>query len=212
MNRPRLLIGVLGTHTEVGKTWVSAHLLAHARSKGLRVAARKPVQSYEADQVDTDAQQLSSATGEAVADVCPDRRNYPLALAPPMAADLLQRPKIYLKDLVAEITWPAGIDIGLVETVGGPLSPLAHDGDSLDLVRELQPDSVVLVADAGLGTLNAVRLSVAALTPMDPVVLLNRYDAANELHRMNRIWLEERYAVSIVADVESLLANLFTSP
>ena len=66
MNRPRLLIGVLGTHTEVGKTWVSSHLLAHARSRGLRVAARKPVQSYEADQASTDAQQLSSATGEAI--------------------------------------------------------------------------------------------------------------------------------------------------
>ena len=46
MSRPRLLIGVLGTHTEVGKTWVSAQLLAQARSRGLRVAARKPVQSF----------------------------------------------------------------------------------------------------------------------------------------------------------------------
>jgi dethiobiotin synthetase len=207
VNRPRLLIAVIGTHTEVGKTWTSSHLLAYARLKGLRVAARKPVQSYEADQISTDAQQLSSATGEAVTDVCPDHRNYPLALAPPMAADLLQRPRIFLKDLVEEITWPAGIDIGLVETVGGPRSPLAHDGDSLDLLRELKPDSVVLIADAGLGTLNAVRLSIAAMTPIDPVVLLNRYDAANELHRMNRAWLEERYAVSVVSDVESLLAR-----
>lgn len=208
MNRPRLLLGVLGTHTEVGKTWVSSHLLAGARSRGLRVAARKPVQSYEADQSSTDARQLASATGEAGTDVCPDHRNYPLALAPPMAADLLQRPKIFLKDLVEEITWPAGIDIGLVETVGGPLSPLAHDGDSLDLTRQVQPDRVILVADAGLGTLNAVRLSLASLAPLHAIVLLNRFDESNELHRLNRQWLIEKYDVQAATTIAGLFAMI----
>ena len=208
MNRPRRLIGVLGTHTEVGKTWVSAHLLAHARSKGLRVAARKPVQSYEEGAAATDAQQLATATGEAVADICPPQRCYPLALAPPMAADLLHRPRIRLQELLGEISWPGGLDIGLVETVGGPRSPLAHDGDSLDLMKQLQPDRIVLVADAGLGTLNAVRLSLAALAPLNAVVFLNRFDAGQELHRLNHRWLVETYGVAVTTGVEQLLAAL----
>lgn len=208
MNRPRILIGVLGTHTEVGKTWVSARLLAHARARGLQVGARKPVQSYEPGATATDAAQLAAATGECITDICPARRGYPLALAPPMAADRLQRPLIRLQELIEEIVWPTGLDIGLVETVGGPLSPLAHDGDSLDLVRQLQPDRIVLVADAGLGTLNAVRLSLAALAPLEAVVLLNRFDAGNDLHRLNRAWLEERCAMCVVADVGALFREI----
>ncbi|HMN44193.1 MAG TPA: dethiobiotin synthase [Povalibacter sp.] len=208
MNRPRRLIGVLGTHTEVGKTWVSSRLLAQARSGGLRVAARKPVQSYEEGSTATDAEQLAAATGEAIADICPARRCYPLALAPPMAADVLQRPRILLQELLDEIVWPAGCDLGLVESVGGPLSPIAHDGDSLDLVKRLQSDRVVLVADAGLGTLNAVRLSLAALAPLNAVVFLNRFDAEQELHSLNRRWLVEKYEAAVATNVEQLLAAL----
>lgn len=206
VTRPRQLIGVLGTQTEIGKTWVAAQLLAHARKQGLRVAARKPVQSFEAGQGPTDAQLLAAATGEQSGQVCPPHRNYPLALAPPMAADLLQRPRILLAELCAEIHWPADSDLGLVETVGGPRSPLSHDADSVDLIQRLRPDRVILVADAGLGTLNAVRLSLACLSPLTACVFLNRFDADNELHRLNRDWLRERYGAHVATEVAELLA------
>ncbi len=55
--------------------------------------------------------------------------------------------------------------MGLVETAGGVRSPLAADGDCLDYCAALDPDVVVLVADAGLGTINAVRLTLDALAP-----------------------------------------------
>jgi len=203
--RPRQLIGVLGTQTEIGKTWVAAQLLSQARAKGLRVAARKPVQSFEAGQGPTDAQQLAAATGEQPEEVCPKHRNYPLALAPPMAADLLERPRITLDELISEIRWPDAVDIGLVETVGGPRSPLSHDADSVDLIQRLRPDRVLLVADAGLGTLNAVRLSLASVEPLMATVLLNRFDAGNELHRLNRDWLIQRYRVQVATQIEELL-------
>lgn len=206
-SRPTLLIGVLGTQTEVGKTWVAARLLVQAKAAGRRVAARKPAQSFEqpdAAQDDTDAHRLAAATGEDPTTICPSHRWYPLALAPPMAADRLQRPRITLDELLAEIFWPQNIDIGLVETAGGPRSPLSHDGDSVDLIKRLRPDLVVLVADAGLGTLNAVRLALASLEPLSATVLLNRFDAANELHRMNRDWLRDRYGVRVATDVSDL--------
>ena len=70
-------------------------------------------------------------------------------------------------------------------------------------------DDPGLVADAGLGTINSVRLSLAALAttgasgatgatgatgraddvPPVPVVVLNRFDPASELHRRNLDWL-----------------------
>jgi dethiobiotin synthetase len=200
-DRPARLVVVVGTGTDVGKTWASAQLLRHARNRNLRVAARKPVQSFDPDSsAPTDAEQLADASEETAEAVCPAHRWYPIAMAPPMSADILNRPPILLDALVAEIEWPAGIDLGLVETAGGLRSPIAHDGDSLDLVRRLAPDDVILVADAGLGTINAVRLTTQALSFAKVTVLLNRFDATSELHRRNRQWLELRDGLRIIVD------------
>ena len=200
--RPERLIGVVGTGTEVGKTWVTSHLLRLLKSRGLRVAARKPVQSFEPPSNDSDAEQLAAATAENVEDVCPRHRWYPVAMAPPMAADVLRREPILLDDLVRGIVWPADIDVGFVETVGGVRAPLAHDADSVDLIRKLLVDEVLLVADAGLGTLNAVRLSLECLKPLRVAVFLNRYDESSELHRLNRQWLLEKDGVRVITAVE----------
>jgi dethiobiotin synthetase len=207
MQRPKL-IGVIGTHTEVGKTWVLARVIESLRSRGLRVAARKPVQSFDPHSGATDAQLLAGASGEASTAVTPEGRCYHLPMAPPMAADALGLPSIRLEDLVDEILWSHAIDVGCVETVGGPRSPIAHDGDSVDLIHRLQPDHVVLVADAGLGTINAVRLSLASLGPLHALVFLNRFDGVIELHRRNRSWLADRDGLNVFTDVHALASAL----
>ena len=106
--RPARLIGVLGTNTDVGKTWVGSQLLATLKLRGARVAARKPVQSYAPDDINTDAARLAGASGEEIADICPAHRWYPLALAPPMAATALGRGPVRMQELISEIHWPAG--------------------------------------------------------------------------------------------------------
>ena len=87
--RPRRLVAVVGTGTDVGKTWVAARLLSDLRAAGLRVAARKPAQSFEPgdDPAGRDAAVLGAATGETAEDVCSPHRWYEVAMAPPMAAD-----------------------------------------------------------------------------------------------------------------------------
>jgi dethiobiotin synthetase len=181
------------------------------RSQGLSVAARKPVQSFSPGELNTDAAQLGEATGEAPTIVCPPHRSYPLAYAPPMAADVLGRNSFSVCDLVTELHWPPSLDVGTVETVGGPRSPIAHDGDSVDLLHRLQPDLVLLVADAGLGTLNAVRLCLSAIQPLRVVVFLNRYRESDDLHRLNRKWLAERYGIETMVATEELSAVLVRS-
>lgn len=198
------LVGVVGTATDVGKTWVAARWLASLRAQGMRVAARKPVQSYAAGAAQLDAQILADATGESAAAVCPAHRCYELAMAPPIAADLLGRPRIQLDTLVDEIAWPVDSDVGLVETVGGACSPLAHDGDSVDLLTRLSVDDVLLVADAGLGTINAVRLTLARLAGLPTTVFLNRFDRGNPTHVANIEWLERRVGLLPLTDVKSL--------
>jgi dethiobiotin synthetase len=208
MTRPRHLIAVVGTHTEVGKTWVAHDLLRRCRALGLNVAARKPVQSFEASAGATDAERLAAASGEHPHAVCPAHRWYPLPMAPPMAADALGRPRIQLSELVEEITWPEPLEVGLVETVGGVRSPIAHDGDSIDLVRCLQPDRVLLIADAGLGTLNAVRLALSCLDAWPTFIFLNRFDPADRLHHLNRKWLAEKDGVPTITEVDLLTCTV----
>jgi dethiobiotin synthetase len=196
--RPRRMVAVVGTGTDIGKTWVAARLLTQLRAAGLHVAARKPAQSFEPDDdpATLDAAVLGAATTEPPEQVCPPHRWYETPMAPPMAAEALGRPPFTIEDLVAELRWPPDMaDVGLVETAGGLRSPLAADGDCLDYCAALNPDVVVLVADAGLGTINAVRLSIGALEralAVSAVVVLNRFDDRSDLHGRNLEWLSVR--------------------
>ena len=216
--RPRQLVVVTGTATEVGKTWVTAQLCSRARAAGISVAARKPAQSFEPGDVEagvTDAQVLAAATGSDPADVCPAHRWYPVAMAPPMAAEVLGRPTVTIADLLEELRWPDPAPaLGFVETAGGVRSPLAVDGDTIDVIERLTPDRVVLVADAGLGTINSVLLSLEALHHRiedDGIeVLLNRFDATDDLHRRNHAWLTDRLGRRVHHD-PTTLSNAVTS-
>ncbi len=208
-------MAVVGTGTDVGKTWVAARVLTDLRAAGVTVAARKPAQSFDPsdDPSGIDAAVLGVASGEAPGVVCPPHRWYETPMAPPMAASALGRPAFTIADLADELRWPTDpVDVGLVETAGGVRSPLAADGDCLALCQMFDPDLIVLVADAGLGTINSVRLTVAALTILDaPVaVALNRFDAHVDLHAQNLEWLRTRDALTALAvpGAESELADL----
>jgi dethiobiotin synthetase len=213
--RPRRLVVVVGTGTDIGKTWVSARLLATLGQSGVSVAARKPAQSFDPgdDPAGLDSAVLGRASGEPSEVVCLPHRCYEVAMAPPMAADALGRERITTPDLVAELRWPdAQIDVGLIEAAGGVRSPQTHDGDATALVRGLAPHVVLLVADAGLGTINAVRLCVDALVTVEGpelVVVLNRFEETNDVHRRNRAWLREQDGLPVVTlpgDEETLAA------
>ena len=213
-HRPERLVVVAGTGTEVGKTWVACRLARALRSRGLVVAARKPAQSFDAgdDAADTDAGLLAHATGDHPAIVCPRHRWYPVPMAPPMAAEALGRPAFTIADLVDELAWAPGVGVGLVESAGGVRSPLAADGDTADLAAAVRPERVVLVADAGLGTINGVRLAGAALAPWPVTVVLNRFDPDDDLHHRNADWLAGRDGYDIVVDPAALVAPIVGWP
>jgi dethiobiotin synthetase len=222
--RPEQLVLVCGTGTEVGKTWVCGRLLVELRSRGVSVAARKPAQSFDVDSEGgrlggpTDAELLGIASGEHPDLVCPPFRSYHRAMAPPMAAEALGLPPFTVADLVEEMVWPAeGVQVGVVEMAGGVRSPQAADGDSTDMVAALAPEVIVLVSDAGLGTINGVRMSMdalatasSALGSSETVVVLDRFDGQHDIHRRNREWLTDRrgYRVVVVPGEVAELADL----
>lgn len=209
--RPRRLVVVSGTGTEIGKTWVSCHLLAAARAAGWTVAARKPAQSFAPGDATTDAAQLAAATGESPEAVCPAERSYPAAFAPPMAAAVLGRPEPRLGELADWVasSWPdQTVDLGLVEGAGGVASPLAVDGDTADLARRLAADTVVVVADAELGVISGVRSARVVVGDLAMVVHLNRFSPGRQLHDLNADWLRGRDGFQVTTDVAALLSAL----
>ena len=222
------LVFFTGTGTEIGKTWAAAGLARVLRQRGLKVWARKPVQSHDpAEPGPTDAQVLAAATGQRPDAVCPPERTYPVPLAPPMAAAKLGRACPGLDELTrisrsgldpvnAEAgavgggggapvgaggagaggagadgvkKSAGGVGLCIVEGAGGLYSPLAADGDNLDLIERLDPDAVVVVAPAGLGAIHEVVACAAGLAARRPVVFLNRFDPGAEVHRLNLDWL-----------------------
>lgn len=218
--RPLCVVVCFGTATEIGKTWYGAATLRALRAEGATVAARKPLQSFDPnDAAPTDAEVLAAATDEDPRTVCSSECWLPAALAPPMAAEALGRTVPTLVQVTTAIatSWPQpGVDIGWVETVGGPRSPLAADGDGVDLARALRPDHLVLVADAALGTINSVRLCAEALAVVQTgarmraplTVVLNRYDDSDDLQRRNHTWLADRDDLEVVTTPKELAARL----
>jgi dethiobiotin synthetase len=204
VTRPPVLLFVAGTGTAVGKTWWTAATARRLRDLGVEVSVRKPVQSGEDGP--SDAEILAAATGEDVPAVCPPHRTYAKAWAPPMAAAELGLPPYTVADLVAETRWSETTRVAIVESVGGPRSPIASDGDSADLARALRPDLAVLVADAGLGTINAVRLASSSLTGTALLVALNRF-GGDPLHDRNREVLA-RDGFDVLTDVDALVRRV----
>jgi dethiobiotin synthetase len=204
-NRPGTLVVVAGTGTSVGKTWLTCRLCEELRAAGLRVAARKPAQSFDPeDRSSTDAELLAAASGERVAEVCPARHWYPKAMAPPMAAESMGLPPPTLVRLLEAVRWPVATDVGFVELAGGVGSPQAADADGAATVAGFSPDLVVLVAHPGLGTLSDVRLATCVLGRYRVVVYLNRFDPSDELHLANERWLASRWGLTVATEVGHL--------
>jgi dethiobiotin synthetase len=151
---------VTGTSTGVGKTVVTAALACHARQAGLDVAVCKPVQTGTADG-DDDLAEVARLSG--VAELAGLAR-YPQPLAPVAAAEQAGTALPTggdLLDFVRSVDRPGRLT--LVEGAGGLLVELAADGVTLrDLAADLG-SAVLVVATAGLGTLNHTALTLEAL-------------------------------------------------
>lgn len=152
---------VIGTDTGVGKTVVAGALAAAARGRGLDVGVAKPVQSgAAAGDRDGDAMLLRAAAGvvDDAAEICPFAFRAPLA---PLVAARLEGRALDLVEVCAAVNAIGTRYDGLViEGAGGLLVPVGPDWTIADLgVALAQP--VLIVARAGLGTVNHTLLTVS---------------------------------------------------
>ncbi|MEU2254603.1 dethiobiotin synthase [Nocardia xishanensis] len=149
---------ITGTSTDVGKTVVTAALAATARAAGRSVAVCKPAQTGIAPGEPGDLAEVERLAGP-VKTV--ELARYPEPLAPDTAARRSGQPLLTLAETVAAVRAVDDADLTLVEGAGGLLVRVG-EFTLLDLARELDAP-VVVVAAAGLGTLNHSELTVRAL-------------------------------------------------
>jgi dethiobiotin synthetase len=173
---------VTGTDTGVGKTMIAAALVTALRARGVRAIGFKPAETGIGSEQPSDSDVLALASGEQNALARPLLR-LPEALAPAVAAD---RAGVILDpdDIEARIRQLRSDGYAVVvEGAGGVMVPLSWGYTVLDLAQACDLDAVV-VARAGLGTLNHVAMTVMMLRSHQiPIrgIVLNGRGAAPDL-------------------------------
>ncbi|MEU7103389.1 dethiobiotin synthase [Streptomyces longwoodensis] len=155
------ILVITGTGTEVGKTVTTAAVAAAALAAGRTVAVLKAAQTGVGPDERGDADEVARLAGPVtVAEVA----RYPEPLAPATAARRAGREPVRPAD-VAEAAQKLATehDLVLVEGAGGLLVRFDEAGGTLADVAELLRAPVLLVASAGLGTLNTTELTAREL-------------------------------------------------
>ncbi|MCB0931099.1 MAG: ATP-dependent dethiobiotin synthetase BioD [Mycobacterium sp.] len=153
------VVVITGTGTGVGKTVVTAALASHGLAVGIDVAVCKPVQTGAPRDNDLAEVRRLSGASELVAVA-----GYSEPLAPAAAAEIDGRPLPSLPEITAAVrSTDRDGRLTLVEGAGGLLVEIAAEGETLrDLAVELDAP-VLVVCEAGLGTLNHTALTLEAL-------------------------------------------------
>ncbi|MEU5692554.1 dethiobiotin synthase [Actinosynnema sp. NPDC020468] len=152
---------ITGTGTEVGKTVVVAALAALAVAEGRRVAVLKPAQTGIAAGEPGDLAEVERLAGPVTTR---ELRRYPEPLAPATAARRSGLPTVHPSDVAAAaVALGEAHDLVLVEGAGGLLVRFDDEGTTIADAAWALNAPVLVVAHAGLGTLNTTALTAEAL-------------------------------------------------
>lgn len=203
-------IFVTATGTDVGKTYISALLVKAMRDAGVDARYYKPALSGAVREgerlIPGDAAFVAECAGlqqqpeQMVSYIFEEAVSPHLAAKRSGAAIELEK----LADDRAKAV--AAAEFLLVEGCGGLICPLRRDDQSLMLadVAERFGDELLLVAPAGLGSINAAVLTVEYAKQRGLTVrgiVLNGYEAGNFLHEDNRQEIEALTGLPVLATV-----------
>jgi dethiobiotin synthetase len=147
------VVVVSGTGTEIGKTHFAVTLLRALGTLVPRVVGLKPIESGVVDPLATDAAKLRAVSSFHVKPFGYSLRD---GVSPHLAARWAGV-TLELDPLLAGIAAVRqDADVTVVELPGGLFSPLTDRVLNADLVRQLQPDALLLVVPDRLGALHEV--------------------------------------------------------
>lgn len=205
-------IFITGTGTDVGKTFVTGLLIKKLQENGMKAAYYKAAMSgneriKEGALIPGDALYVKTVSGIAqpLAQMCP--YIYETAVSPHLASRIEGNP-VVLEEVVKGFEEVClQYDYVTMEGSGGILCPICFDEQELwleDVIRRLGLSSLI-VADAGLGTINSVVLTVEYMRAKNlPVkgILFNHFHPGDRMEEDNLCMCEHRTKLPVIACVE----------
>jgi len=157
---------ITGTDTGVGKTVVTAAILAYFQHQGKKAGFMKPIETGVDNEcsspANSDALFLMETGGieDPLAEVCPIRLK---PAASPFQAAMIENRSIQPETILSAYEKLSGqYDWMLVEGIGGVQVPITRDYGMVELMRDLGLPAVVVVRYQ-LGTLNHTLLTLDTL-------------------------------------------------
>lgn len=217
VKKGRLIMGkklfVTGTGTDVGKTFVSGLIVKALHDAGLscgyyKAAMSGNVYDNNGKLIPGDAKFVKDMSGidQDLASMCP--YVYEIAVSPHLAAEIEENP-IDMEVVAAGFNDVVnGYDYVTMEGSGGILCPIVRDnGNEVVWLWEMIKDfdiPTIIVADAGLGTINSVGLTVEFMKSHNiPIkgIIMNHYHKGDVMEEDNIKMCEELTGIKVIAKV-----------
>lgn len=157
-------IFITATDTGVGKTLVTAALVAHLTQRGIDVGVMKPIETgvSRSAKAQSDGARLRRAAGchDPMAEVCPYVFRLPVA---PLSAARVEGTTVRVATIIRAFrALRQKHALVLVEGVGGVNVPITSSLDILNLIYRMKLPAIV-VGQSGLGGINHALLTLHAL-------------------------------------------------
>lgn len=197
---------ITGTGTDIGKTYVTALLAKYYREQGIDVAYYKAAISGADTIPESDAGYVKKIAGLEQSDESMVSYLFSEAVSPHLAAKINNHP-IELEKVLADYQAVRDShEFTVVEGSGGIVCPIRYDESEKillpDIVKALGL-SVIIVADAGLGTIHNVVTTAAYIKTLGieiEGVLLNNY-IGDLMQKDNYYMIKELTGIKIIGTV-----------
>lgn len=185
---------IIGTNTDVGKSYVGNLLLREYLENDSHILALKPVETgLENKAIGPDTQlyiDTYKTYGLEIEQAVINIFNMNLPASPHLSKEL-EGKEISVKDIIA---WLETKAFAFIELAGGLMVPLNERETQFDLMKKYKKP-VVLVTESGLGMLNHVLLTMEALSDFDVIIVMNRYNPDDIIQKTNYNYLNKRFEV-----------------
>lgn len=207
---------ITATGTDVGKTYATALLVKKMRENGYNTGYYKAALSGAEQISDSDAGYVNCIAGIGQPEETLVSYIYKTAVSPHLAAKLEGNP-LELETIKADYARVSkNYNYIAVEGSGGIVCPLRWDESAhillKDVIRALELGAII-VADAGLGTINSVVLTVEYMKKREIDVrgiILNHYNGSL-MQRDNAAMIEQLTGAAIIAKISENDENLNVS-
>lgn len=204
---------ITGTGTDIGKTYVTGLIVKKLRDAGLNAGYYKAALSGAEPDANGNLQPGDAIYVNRVANIGEKTENlvsyvYKEAVSPHLAAKINDQPIDFAKVTADFKRALAKYDYLTMEGSGGIICPLRWDNQQHvildDLVKKLDL-GVLIIADAGLGTINAAVLTIEHLKSRNiPIkgIIFNNYIPHDLMQDDNERMIEEMTGIKVLAKVK----------